>query len=98
MVMMIIVFALGVAVGVIIVVSEKDKVSNFFSGQKEKKVENKQRVLELIQNKQKVTNNDIEELLGVSDSTATRYLEELEQEQKIAQVGNTGKGVYYILK
>ena len=96
--MMIIVFALGVAVGVIIVASEKDKVSNFFSGQKEKKVENKKKVLELIQNKQKVTNNDIEELLGVSDSTATRYLEELEQEQKITQVGNTGKGVYYILK
>jgi predicted HTH transcriptional regulator len=43
----------------------------------------------------KVTNNDIEELLGVSDATATRYLDELEKEGLIKQVGKTGNAVYY---
>ncbi len=44
----------------------------------------------------KVTNNDIENLLSVSDATATRYLDELEEEGKVRQVGTVGKGVYYI--
>jgi len=43
----------------------------------------------------KATNNDIEELLGVSDATATRYLDELEKEGLIKQVGKTGNAVYY---
>jgi Fic family protein len=43
----------------------------------------------------KITNNDIEKLLGVSDTTATRYLDELEKEGLIKQVGKTGNAVYY---
>jgi Fic family protein len=43
----------------------------------------------------KITNNDIEKLLGISDATATRYLDELEKEGLIRQVGKTGGGVYY---
>jgi Fic family protein len=43
----------------------------------------------------RITNNDVEGLLGVSDATATRYLDELEKSGKIRQVGNTGRGVYY---
>lgn len=46
----------------------------------------------------KVTNDDVQALLGISDATATRYLEELEQEDKIQQVGKTGHSVYYTLK
>jgi len=34
-------------------------------------------------------------LLGVSDATATRYLEELEHEGLIKQQGETGKYTYY---
>ena len=41
------------------------------------------------------TNNDVEKLLGISDATATRYFEELEQEGKVRQIGDTGAGVYY---
>jgi len=37
----------------------------------------------------------VENLLLVSDATATRYLDELEKEGKIKQVGKTGKGVFY---
>jgi len=32
---------------------------------------------------------------AVSDATATRYLEELEKEGFIRQVGRTGRHVYY---
>ena len=45
--------------------------------------------------KNKITNNEVEKLLHVSDATATRYLETLEKEGKIKQVGKTGKGVSY---
>jgi|SRR3989344_1179276 len=43
----------------------------------------------------RVTNDDIQKLLGVSDATATRYLETLEKEGLIRQVGGEGRGVYY---
>jgi Fic family protein len=45
-----------------------------------------------------ITSADIENLLGVKDDTARKYLNELEQEGQIEQVGTTGKGVYYKLK
>lgn len=43
-----------------------------------------------------VTNDEVEKLLHVSDATATRYLNALEKEGKIKQVGKTGKGVHYV--
>ncbi|MFH1759123.1 MAG: winged helix-turn-helix domain-containing protein [Patescibacteria group bacterium] len=46
----------------------------------------------------RITNNEIEELLGVSDATATRYLDELEKNGDIVQKGATGRGVYYTLR
>ncbi len=66
--------------------------------QAKKKAENKERILEFLRENEKVVNNDIEKLLGVSDATATRYLDELEKEQKVRQIGKTGNAVYYILK
>ena len=42
-----------------------------------------------------VTNNDVERLLGISDATATRYLDALEKEGLVEQVGTEGKGVHY---
>lgn len=46
----------------------------------------------------KITNNEVEKLLGVSDATATRYLEALEQEGVIEQIGKEGRSVYYKAK
>lgn len=43
----------------------------------------------------KITNDQIQEFLGVSDATATRYLDDLEKQGKIHQVGATGHEVYY---
>ena len=44
-----------------------------------------------------VTCVEIEKLLDVSGKTARKYLDELEDENKIRQVGKTGRGVYYVL-
>lgn len=43
----------------------------------------------------KITNDEVEKFLHVSDATATRYLSELEKEGKIKQSGKTGKVVNY---
>lgn len=59
------------------------------------KEENKQRILGALEKNQRVANDDIQKLLGVSDATATRYLEELEKDGKIRQVGTAGKHVCY---
>jgi len=74
--------------------SDSDK-QNLITKQK---IKNKEKILEFMRDNEKVVNNDIEKLLTVSDSTATRYLDQLEKEGKIKQIGKTGKAVYYILK
>ena len=70
------------------------------AGQTKRKSENKEKILGALRQAQdkKIVNNDIEKLLGVSDATATRYLDELEKEGKVRQVGKTGNAVYYTLK
>ena len=45
--------------------------------------------------KNKISNDDVQKLLYVSDATATRYLNILEQGGKIKQTGRTGKSVFY---
>jgi len=62
-----------------------------------KKNEAKDKILELVKEQGKINNDDVEKLLGVSDSTATNYLDELEQEGKIVQQGDVGRGVFYTL-
>lgn len=59
---------------------------------------NKEKILALFSTQENVSNNNIEKFLGVSDATATRYLNELEQDGKIEQLGKTGRGVKYRLK
>ena len=49
----------------------------------------------LFTNKDSITNDDVEKLLRVSDATATRYLQRLEREDRIVQVGTRGRGVAY---
>ena len=61
----------------------------------EKKRENLEKIREFFAGQGRAANDDVEKLLGVSDATATRYLDELEKEGLIRQVGRTGKHVYY---
>src|SRR3990167_8158686 len=53
------------------------------------------KVMSLFLEKSKITNDEVEKFLHVSDATATRYLSQLEKEGKIQQSGKTGKGVSY---
>ena len=58
----------------------------------QKKIE---KIMEVLNAKDGITNDEVEKLLHVSDATATRYLSALEKEGKIRQVGKTGAGVVY---
>ncbi len=46
----------------------------------------------------KLSNAEIRKALGVSSRTAVRYLDELEREGKVEQVGKAGHAVTYRLK
>jgi len=59
------------------------------------KAENKQKILNLLNSQTAITNNNVQSLLGVSDATATRYLENMEAEGLITQKQKTGRGVTY---
>ena len=62
------------------------------------KQESKDRIIAYLKENREAANNDIEKLLKVSDSSATRYLDELEKEGTIEQVGEKGRFVKYRLK
>ena len=72
-------------------------VSKINTKKQKKKEEAKNKILDLLKTKESIKNNDVEQLLSVSDATATRYLDELEAENKIEAKGE-GKWTYYILK
>jgi len=68
------------------------KARNAIQSRKRKKLD---KVMTLFLKKQKITNDEVEKFLHVSDATATRYLSQLEKEGKIKQNGKTGKSVFY---
>jgi hypothetical protein len=53
------------------------------------------KVMSLFLKHSKITNDEVEKFLHVSDATATRYLSQLEKEGKIKQNGKTGHMVSY---
>lgn len=69
-----------------------EKANETRQDKKRKKID---AILDLFAKQTNLTNDEVEKLLHVSDATATRYLETLEKEGKIKQVGKTGKGVTY---
>ncbi|PJE64669.1 MAG: hypothetical protein COU90_01265 [Candidatus Ryanbacteria bacterium CG10_big_fil_rev_8_21_14_0_10_43_42] len=56
------------------------------------------KVMDFLLKEGRITNRDVQKALRVSDATAFRYLERLEKEGSIEQVGKTGKGVFYRLR
>ncbi len=68
------------------------KARNMIQFRKRKKLD---KVMTLFLKQSKITNDEIEKFLHVSDATATRYLSQLEKEGKIKQSGKTGKSVFY---
>ena len=61
----------------------------------DRKRKKRDKIMQALNAKNKITNDEVEKLLHVSDATATRYLSALEKEGKIKQVGRTGTGVTY---
>lgn len=59
---------------------------------------NKDRAMAFLQEKNQASNEEIREHLGVSRRTVVRYLDALEREGKVEQVGDIGRGVIYRLK
>lgn len=64
----------------------------------EHKEDSKHKILALLQESGRITNNQVESTLEVSDATATRYLEELCHEDKLIKEGTLGRSVAYKLK
>lgn len=62
------------------------------------KEERKQEILKELAERSKIKTNEVANLFEVSRTTAFRYLEELEKEGKIEQVGAFGRNVEYKLK
>ena len=97
-ILIIIVLVAGVVIGAAIVMGEREDKGLEKSEQSRLKDERKEKILKMIQDHGRVANNDVKKSLGVSDATATNYLDELEKEDKIKQVGKTGRGVTYEFK
>jgi predicted HTH transcriptional regulator len=53
------------------------------------------RILAEMHKRGTMTNHEVRKMLGVSDSAAERYLQELESDGKIQQIGTTGQSVSY---
>ena len=92
-----IIFVIGVIAGggLVWLFTRKNKVRKRVGLQTRRKQQRKEAIFKELQVKSRITNDEVQALLGVSDATATNYLEELEQEGKIVQHGKTGKSVYY---
>jgi len=60
-----------------------------------RKLKRIQKVLQLFDTQETVTNNDVQKLLRVTNRTARNYFDELEKLGRITQVGDVGRGVYY---
>lgn len=82
----------GIALGMFLARRRK---GSLISEQGERKAKNKELILKYIQANGKIQNNDVEKLVGVSNATAERYLNELEKEGHITQHGSIGKSVFY---
>ncbi|MEK7617742.1 MAG: DUF977 family protein [Patescibacteria group bacterium] len=59
--------------------------------------ENLERIMALAGNSPRITNDDVQRVLGVSDATATRYLSYLVDLGKLSRIGERGQQVYYQL-
>ncbi len=61
----------------------------------QEKVAGKNKIMEMAGSQDEISNDDVQKLLNVSDATATNYLQELENEGKLKQVGAEGRSVKY---
>lgn len=76
-------------------ISQSVKICNFALEQSIHKQKNKRAILDLLQKETELTNEQIRKSLRVSDRSVVRYMDELEKEKKVKQLGRVGRGVIY---
>lgn len=98
-------FFVGILVGALVVylLLRKSKTSGSsiaaYTDQRSNEKQNrKERIITFLKEKGTITNNDVEKLLGIADATATKYLQELEREDRIEQIGTHGRFVRYKIR
>lgn len=64
-------------------------------GQMARKNANKEKILALLRERGEMGNEDIREELGISRRSVARYMDELEEENRVEQAGDIGRGVIY---
>ena len=84
---------------------ESMEVKTIIEKQAEEQQKNRQKVLDFLEQKSfdsaqdgqdaSITNDEVQNLLGVSDASAERYLDGLEKEGVLRQVGKTGVKTFY---
>ena len=73
-------------------------IAGYFVRQSRKKQESKGKIIEYLQKHEQITNKEARDILRVSERTVVRYMDELEKQGVIEQVGDIGQGVFYSLK
>ena len=63
----------------------------------EQRRRNLEKILFLTQKQSRLTNDEVQRLLSVSDAAATRYLQILESTGRLVQMGERGQQIYYQL-
>ena len=90
---------IGIIVGGVIgySIGKRNKSETFVNDAEKLKSENITKLKEYLnsQTDNEINNEDVRKLLNVSDTTACRYLDDLEKDGFIKQVGTDGPKVYY---
>jgi len=90
---------IGIGIGVAVASRKRTEINTGIVGeQAQQKEKNIQKIREFLRGRETIANNDVERLLGVSDDTAWRYLNELEKEGVVEQIGERGRFVTYRLR
>ena len=92
------VFILGVGVGYWIKAMRGGESKGPNAKQEVLKEERLGKVVEWVRERGEVSNDEVRAFLGVSDSSVTAYMDELERRRQVEQVGKTGQAVKYRLK
>jgi len=90
--------AIGIAIATVLIIlffdGKKNSQKNIYrTSEKAEKLRELAKII--AETDQKITNDFVQDRLNISDATATRYLDELEKEGLIKQIGDTGKHTYY---
>jgi predicted HTH transcriptional regulator len=76
--------------------NDNKKHSSINKNLKGKNKMNKERIMRLFENKERITNQDVQSVMLIEESETDRYLVELGKEGKIKQIGIEGENVYYL--